>query len=273
MARCFGLPSLASQVHSSPVGVTLFAKSTRSSWEKTVCAYALPTNQLPLPGACQVSFRDTPAFTSCLSGRVLTEGLASSHGYVEGSDESDLLRSKRRRRSYRTPSRHRIKSSRHDSAREDEGRGAPSLTAESVIGEGVEVRKDEDGGASIGGRAGDGALTVVAEGGSSDGAESGADEAAEPGKTAKFQLPMPRRRVQLTFTCDACGGRTSRMVNPHALAKGTVYVQCAQCEVFHQLVDNLGLVVEYDFRKEAELERLLALEQGEGTDGTDGTQL
>lgn len=35
------------------------------------------------------------------------------------------------------------------------------------------------------------------------------------------------------------------MVNPDAYKRGTMFVQCANCEVWHQIVDNLGLI--YDF--------------------------
>jgi len=61
-----------------------------------------------------------------------------------------------------------------------------------------------------------------------------------------IQLPMPKRRAQLSFTCNKCEARTTRMVNPEVYKKGTMFVQCANCEVWHQLVDNLGLI--YDFK-------------------------
>ena len=41
-----------------------------------------------------------------------------------------------------------------------------------------------------------------------------------------------------------------RDVNPHALAKGTIFVQCGHCEKFHQLVDNLELIEEYNLKEE-----------------------
>ncbi|KAK3278335.1 hypothetical protein CYMTET_13722 [Cymbomonas tetramitiformis] len=63
---------------------------------------------------------------------------------------------------------------------------------------------------------------------------------------------IPRRTISCTFTCNKCEARTERFINPHALAKGTVYVQCGECSVFHQLVDNLDLVQEYDLREEEE---------------------
>ncbi|CAI6003324.1 unnamed protein product [Closterium sp. NIES-64] len=37
--------------------------------------------------------------------------------------------------------------------------------------------------------------------------------------------PSQRRSVQVTFTCGVCGARTSRLANPLALKKGTVFVQ------------------------------------------------
>ena len=93
----------------------------------------------------------------------------------------------------------------------------------------------------------------------------------------------------MRFTCDVCGARSTRMVratppgapcrplqraaltlaapltaglplpppaqvNPLALAKGTVFVQCAnaECGKFHQLVDNLDLIDEVVYADEEE---------------------
>ncbi|CAI7808693.1 unnamed protein product [Closterium sp. NIES-53] len=64
--------------------------------------------------------------------------------------------------------------------------------------------------------------------------------------------PSQRRTVQVTFTCGVCGARTSRLANPLALKKGTVFVQCGGCEKFHRLVDNLGLigtVMDFELRR------------------------
>ena len=47
----------------------------------------------------------------------------------------------------------------------------------------------------------------------------------------------------------AAGSRSERLVNPDAYAKGTVFVQCQGCEVWHQLVDNMNLVKENDLRE------------------------
>jgi len=57
-----------------------------------------------------------------------------------------------------------------------------------------------------------------------------------------------RRTVTVEFTCNKCDARTQRQVNPHALAKGTIYLQCGGCEAWHTLVDNMELVEEYDLR-------------------------
>eukprot|EP00252_Welwitschia_mirabilis_P024484 TRINITY_DN7289_c0_g1_i1.p1 TRINITY_DN7289_c0_g1~~TRINITY_DN7289_c0_g1_i1.p1 ORF type:complete len:217 (-),score=33.18 TRINITY_DN7289_c0_g1_i1:190-840(-) len=51
----------------------------------------------------------------------------------------------------------------------------------------------------------------------------------------------PRRRMRVAFTCGVCGQRTTRAINPHAYTDGTVFVQCAGCDVYHKLVDNLNL--------------------------------
>ena len=46
----------------------------------------------------------------------------------------------------------------------------------------------------------------------------------------------------MTFTCNKCDGKTQRMINPDVLEKGTMWVQCGECEAWHQIVDNLGLI-------------------------------
>lgn len=60
-----------------------------------------------------------------------------------------------------------------------------------------------------------------------------------------------RRTVTVEFTCDVCGARNAKKVNPKALVRGTVYVQCDGCETYHRLVDNLNWWgEEYDLREE-----------------------
>ncbi|KAG9150290.1 hypothetical protein Leryth_017599 [Lithospermum erythrorhizon] len=51
----------------------------------------------------------------------------------------------------------------------------------------------------------------------------------------------PRRRMRVAFTCNVCGQRTTRAINPHAYTDGTVFVQCCGCNIYHKLVDNLDL--------------------------------
>eukprot|EP00246_Nothoceros_aenigmaticus_P014322 TRINITY_DN5375_c0_g1_i1.p1 TRINITY_DN5375_c0_g1~~TRINITY_DN5375_c0_g1_i1.p1 ORF type:complete len:164 (-),score=15.06 TRINITY_DN5375_c0_g1_i1:402-893(-) len=70
--------------------------------------------------------------------------------------------------------------------------------------------------------------------------------------SVQIDLQLPRRRLLVQFKCNVCETTTQRLVNPEAYKRGTVFVQCAGCEAYHQLVDNLGLIQEYDFRKEGQ---------------------
>ncbi|KAH7516614.1 hypothetical protein FEM48_Zijuj10G0153700 [Ziziphus jujuba var. spinosa] len=67
---------------------------------------------------------------------------------------------------------------------------------------------------------------------------------------ATIDIKLPRRSLLVQFTCDLCGEKTKRLVNRLAYERGLIYVQCAGCLQHHKLVDNLGLVVEYDLREE-----------------------
>ncbi|CAD6338396.1 unnamed protein product [Miscanthus lutarioriparius] len=71
---------------------------------------------------------------------------------------------------------------------------------------------------------------------------------------AAVDIKLPRRSLLVQFTCNACGERTKRLINRVAYESGTVFLQCAGCQVYHKFVDNLGLVVEYDLREENELQ-------------------
>ena len=80
--------------------------------------------------------------------------------------------------------------------------------------------------------------------------------AAPPGHdgthSPESELPLssrgvsPRRSRVLAFTCNVCGQRSRRHVNPGVLETGTLFVQCsnADCMVFHKVVDNLALFSE-----------------------------
>ncbi len=56
-----------------------------------------------------------------------------------------------------------------------------------------------------------------------------------------------RRSLLVAFTCNACGGRSERLVNPLAWAKGMVIAQCEQCKAWHKIADSQGMVEEYRF--------------------------
>ncbi|PON87950.1 Mitochondrial import protein TIM [Trema orientale] len=72
---------------------------------------------------------------------------------------------------------------------------------------------------------------------------------------ATIDIKLPRRSMLVQFTCDLCTERTQRLVNRLAYERGLIYVQCAGCLQHHKLVDNLGLVVEYDLREEINVDR------------------
>ncbi|KAL8052781.1 hypothetical protein ABFX02_05G027500 [Erythranthe guttata] len=67
-----------------------------------------------------------------------------------------------------------------------------------------------------------------------------------------IDLKLPRRSLLVTFTCDSCGARSQRLINRLAYERGLVYVQCSGCSQYHKLVDNLGLVVEYNLHEEVD---------------------
>ncbi|KAJ7978659.1 Zinc finger, DNL-type, Mitochondrial import protein TIM15 [Quillaja saponaria] len=75
--------------------------------------------------------------------------------------------------------------------------------------------------------------------------DSGIDEESGIGNVSTFPWSLftksPRRRMLVAFTCNICGQRTTRAINPHAYTDGTVFVQCCGCNAFHKLVDNLNL--------------------------------
>ncbi|CAO2190964.1 unnamed protein product, partial [Urochloa humidicola] len=87
--------------------------------------------------------------------------------------------------------------------------------------------------------------------------EASSDAAASPTE-ATVDIKLPRRSLLVQFTCNACGERTQRLINRVAYERGTVFLQCAGCQVYHKFVDNLGLVVEYDLREESGLQENVA---------------
>ena len=58
-----------------------------------------------------------------------------------------------------------------------------------------------------------------------------------------------RRTRLVTFTCNKCGGRTTRAVNPVAWEKGLVMGQCGECKVWHVLsAKNKDIYEEINFK-------------------------
>eukprot|EP00798_Chlamydomonas_sp_ICE-L_P015504 gene15504-21591_t len=98
------------------------------------------------------------------------------------------------------------------------------------------------------------------------GPDSG-DEIEYDQETKTLRLPLSaagggetraeRRSRLVIFTCNKCGGRTARNVNPIAWDNGLVMCQCGHCEVWHTLSANNKQIYEeivYD-KEEAALIR------------------
>ncbi|KAL1218536.1 hypothetical protein V5N11_001700 [Cardamine amara subsp. amara] len=75
------------------------------------------------------------------------------------------------------------------------------------------------------------------------------EESKDSAEVDSVDIKLPRRSLLVEFSCDSCGERTKRLISRHAYERGLVFVQCAGCLQHHKLVDNLGLIVEYDFRE------------------------
>lgn len=75
---------------------------------------------------------------------------------------------------------------------------------------------------------------------------SGLEGPAYSMKMAGSEMPgpifskSPRRRMRVAFTCNVCGHRSIRAINPHAYTDGTVFVQ---------VIMSTFCVVDYDFRQ------------------------
>lgn len=70
---------------------------------------------------------------------------------------------------------------------------------------------------------------------------AGSDSVTDQVSTFPWSLftRSPRRRMRVAFTCNVCGQRTTRAINPHAYTDGTVFVQVCICCV-HNLFLLLG---------------------------------
>mmetsp|Transcript_2387 Transcript_2387/g.3999 ORF Transcript_2387/g.3999 Transcript_2387/m.3999 type:complete len:198 (-) Transcript_2387:311-904(-) len=68
-----------------------------------------------------------------------------------------------------------------------------------------------------------------------------------------------RRTKLVVFTCNKCGGRTARNVNPVAWENGLVMGQCATCEVWHVLsAKNKDMYEEIRYSDHPEYDGLVA---------------
>nr|CAD1823961.1 unnamed protein product [Ananas comosus var. bracteatus] len=104
---------------------------------------------------------------------------------------------------------------------------------------------------SNGGRA---IRSVVCTSASNSSENYDADSSKSPSQEAAFDIKLPRGSFMVEFTCDSCGERTKHLINRVDYVKGTVFLQCAGCLVYHKFVDNLGLVDEYDLREEHDVD-------------------
>lgn len=77
-------------------------------------------------------------------------------------------------------------------------------------------------------------------------------EDADDTKSASIDLNLPRRSMLVSFTCNKCGGRSERLVNPLAWEKGMVIVQCEHCSSWHKIADAANMVEEYIFTSDDE---------------------
>jgi hypothetical protein len=92
------------------------------------------------------------------------------------------------------------------------------------------------------------------------------DEEAKTVRIPLKELGVGARRTKLVmFTCNKCGGRSSRMVNPLAWEKGVVFGQCQHCEVWHTLSSNNKKILEEIRYDSYELSTAAAGDAGEGT--------
>jgi hypothetical protein len=64
--------------------------------------------------------------------------------------------------------------------------------------------------------------SIAADGGSADSGSECGSEGSDASKVATIDLELPRRSLLVQFTCNVCGGRSGRLVNPVAWDKGMV---------------------------------------------------
>ncbi len=53
-------------------------------------------------------------------------------------------------------------------------------------------------------------------------------------------VKTPGAKMSMTFTCDVCETRSTKIFHRHSYEKGTVIVRCPGCQSLHLVADNLG---------------------------------
>ena len=53
-------------------------------------------------------------------------------------------------------------------------------------------------------------------------------------------VKTPGAKMSMTFTCDVCDTRSTKIFHRHSYEKGTIIVRCPGCENLHLVADNLG---------------------------------
>ena len=76
------------------------------------------------------------------------------------------------------------------------------------------------------------------------------DDASEENSRRFVVGRIAKRTLLVSFKCNVCEERTERLVNPLAWNKGTVFVQCKNCEIWHRIKDNLNLIDEIRYKDE-----------------------
>lgn len=69
--------------------------------------------------------------------------------------------------------------------------------------------------------------------------EMGEEHTISHNRSQRASTTHPRRTAKIQFTCNLCGMRNEKFVNPHAWARGSVFAKCDECTVVHKLRDNL----------------------------------
>eukprot|EP00878_Enallax_costatus_P001727 GHUV01001883.1.p1 GENE.GHUV01001883.1~~GHUV01001883.1.p1 ORF type:complete len:378 (+),score=71.33 GHUV01001883.1:84-1136(+) len=106
----------------------------------------------------------------------------------------------------------------------------------------------------------------------------------EASKTIKIPLAAmndgQRRTKMVMFTCNKCGGRSARLINPVAWEKGAVFCQCQHCGVWHTLRAAKHIIEEVRYNEpewdlndpQWDLEDFFTLVEQEPEAGEDGAE-